>query len=178
MNQVQLHPDGKLTAGDHEVSDSPLRMLGYQLQLALNCRLRSFFLLLENYAIYSQLGDTYPLIKTQYDQCPENGCQWPEFDSLQFSKTVEMIGFPGDPRLEIYHNLLGFGRDTTHEIRQLPLKVLLDMPLILGPLKHLVFGDRMDTMKFETVYTLFEFIDGMAWALSFHGAADQCLTRS
>jgi len=178
VNQIQLKPDGTLIAETKMISDSPLYLLGHQLQLAENCCLRSFFLLFENYMVFSQLGDFYPLIKDQYDQCPGSGCLWPGFDNLEFSKTVEMIGFPGNPRLEIYHALKGVGLDASHDIRQLPLKVLLDMPLILGPLKHLVFGDRMDTMEFETVYTLFEFIDGMAWALSFHGAPAECMTRS
>jgi len=178
VNQIQLKPDGRLTAETHKISDSPLHLLGHQLLLEEHCRLRSFFLLSERYTVFSQLSDHFQLLKMQYDQCPDSNCLWSAFDSLEFSKTVEMIGFPGTPRLEIYHVLKGVGLNATHDIRQLPLKVLLDMPLILGPLKHLVFGDRMDTMEFETVYTLFEFIDGMAWALSFQGASAECLTRS
>jgi hypothetical protein len=47
----------------------------------------------------------------------------------------------------------------------------------LGRLKHIVFGDKMDMFEFDTVYTLFEFIDGVAWALSFHGTATECQIR-
>ena len=158
------------------MADHPLKYLGSQIQLAPGCRLRSFFHLFMQYGIFTQLSDHFPLLRAQYDQCPENDCLWPQFINLQFSKTVEMIGFPGQPRLEMYHSLLGMDGETAHEIRQLPLAVLLDMPLALGPLSHMVFGDRMDTMVFETVYTLFEFIDGMAWTLSFHGTPSHCRT--
>ena len=48
------------------------------------------------------------------------------------------------------------------------------MPLRLGLLKHVVFGDRVDVFSFETVYTLFEFIDSIAWELSFHGTPREC----
>ena len=41
------------------------------------------------------------------------------------------------------------------------LENLLDMPLKLGRLRHIVFGDKVDTLEFETVYSLFEFIDGV-----------------
>ena len=57
------------------------------------------------------------------------------------------------------------------------LDSLLDLPLKLGKLKHIVFGDRVDIFEFDTVYTLFEFIDGIAWQLGFHAAPEQCELR-
>jgi hypothetical protein len=51
------------------------------------------------------------------------------------------------------------------------------MPLRLGKLKHVVFGDKIDVFEFETVFSLFEFIDGVAWELSFHGAPEACELR-
>jgi hypothetical protein len=57
------------------------------------------------------------------------------------------------------------------------LENLLDLPVKLGRLKHVIFGDRVDIFEFDTVYTLFEFIDGIAWELSFHGTPKQCEIR-
>jgi hypothetical protein len=57
------------------------------------------------------------------------------------------------------------------------LASLLDLPFKLGKLKHIVFGDRVDIFEFETVYTLFEFIDGIAWQLGFHVTPEQCELR-
>ncbi len=49
-----------------------------------------------------------------------------------------------------------------HEIKDFPLESLLDMPLRLGKLKHIVFGDKVDLFEFDTVFTLFELIDAIS----------------
>jgi hypothetical protein len=85
-----------------------------------------------------------------------------------------MIGFPGDPRLEIYNTLCGVRGKETCEIKSFHLDNLLDMPLKLGLLKHIVFGDKVDIFEFDTVFSLFEFIDGVAWELSFQGTPKEC----
>jgi hypothetical protein len=87
-----------------------------------------------------------------------------------------MIGVP-DKRLEIYNSLFGVQAGATTEIKSMQLAGLLDIPLKLGRLKHIVFGDRVDIFEFETVYTLFEFIDGIAWQLGFHATPEQCELR-
>jgi hypothetical protein len=107
----------------------------------------------------------------------EEGCRTHAFDRLEFGKTVEMIGFPGKPRLEIYHSLYGAVGTEKVEIRQIPLEELLDMPLGLGRLKHIVFGDRVDVLEFDTVFTLFEFIEGIVWELGFQGTLMACELR-
>ena len=88
-----------------------------------------------------------------------------------------MIGFPGKPRLEIYHSLYGLQGVNFHEIKDFPLEALLDMPLRLGKLKHVVFGDKVDLFEFDTVFTLFELIDAILWELSFHGTLLACEIR-
>jgi hypothetical protein len=88
-----------------------------------------------------------------------------------------MIGFPGQPRLEIYNSFHGVRGDETCEIRSLQIDSLLDMPIKLGRLKHIVFGDKVDIFEFDTVFTLFEFIEGIAWELSFHVAPTECALR-
>ena len=88
-----------------------------------------------------------------------------------------MIGFPGRPRLEIYLAFQGVRGESADEINLIPLESLLDMPVSLGPLRHIVFGDKMDVFTFDTVYTLFEFIEGVLWELSFHGTPAQCELR-
>ena len=94
----------------------------------------------------------------------------------QFSKTVEMIGFP-EKRLEIYNTFSGVYENEAYEIRSLQLDNLLDLPVKLGPLKHVIFGDPVELFEFDTVFTLFEFIDGIAWELSFHVIPTQCEIR-
>jgi hypothetical protein len=177
MNQVTLTLDGRLQADTDPVSH-PLALLGHQVLLEPGCTLRSWFHMIARHAPFAELGEFFQLLREQYARCPAEGCRWPDFSALEFAKVVEMIGYPGEPRLEIYNAFQGIADGTGVEIRHLPLEVLLDTPLKLGQLRHVVFGDRVDTFTFETVYTLFEFIDGIAWELSFHGAPPECQIRS
>lgn len=178
MNQATLKPNGMLDVEGTLITSKPLNYLGYGLQLAADCTLRSYFHMLNTYAPFSQLGDFFEILEKQITQCPDDGCVWPDLECLEFSKTIEMVGYPGEPRLDIYTALRGIKDGSAEEIRALPMEVLLDMPLRLGRLKHVIFGDSVDTFVFDTVYTLFEFIDGVAWELSFHGTPPECQTRS
>ena len=117
-----------------------------------------------------------PTCIEQYLSCPEQGCESGTIDHLEFAKTVEMIGFP-EKRLDIYNSMRGIHKSDSVEIRSLQLNSLLDMSLKLGRLKHVVFGDRVDIFEFDTVFTLFEFIDAITWELSFHVIPEQCELR-
>jgi len=61
-----------------------------------------------------------------------------------------------------------------YELKTVSLENILDLPVHLGNLRHVVFGDKVDIFEFETFFNLFEFIDGIAWELSFHGSPIQC----
>ncbi|MGD9368164.1 MAG: hypothetical protein PVH87_20860 [Desulfobacteraceae bacterium] len=174
MNRVHLLPDGQLKAEDQRGIQDPLACLGHQVKLADGCTLRSIFRMLANYQVLTRLGDFYLPLVRHYDNCPQEGCLWPELAYLELTKTVEMVGYPGTPKLEIYNTFQGVGPDGASEIRSLALEFLLDMPLRLGRLKHVIFGDKVDTFDFDTGYSLFEFIDSIAWELSFHGTPAQC----
>ena len=174
MNRVSLQVDGSLRTDGNAAVQEPLASLSRQVGLAQGCSLRSYFLLLEKYPVFTRLGEFYPALVEHYRQCPASGCRWDEFDCLELAKTVEMVGYPGKPRLEIYTALHGAGSGKPVAIRTLALEFLLDMPLRLGHLKHVIFGDTVDTFTYETMYTLFEFIDSIAWELSFHSVPAQC----
>lgn len=174
MNRVCLKPDGRLTQENGQAVKEPLSCLGHQLQLSDDCSLRSVFRMLGAYPIFTRLGEFYPVLLGQYEKCPQNGCRWDAFEYLELAKTVEMVGYPGKPRLDIYTVLHGAGSGEPVVIRALALEFLLDMPLRLGRLRHVIFGDSVDTFTYETMYTLFEFIDSIAWELSFHTIPAQC----
>ena len=151
--------------------------LGYRIELASKYTLRSFFKMAKRYDRLRELNAFFPSYLKQYAQSPESGCVNDLFDYLCFGKTVEMVGFPGEPNLTIYHWLNGVSSNDISEIRSVALENFLDMPLQLGRLKHVVFGDKMDTFDFETAYSLFEFIDGIVWELSFQGTLTACELR-
>jgi len=174
MNTVQLEADGGLTSEGSRIADDVLTHLGEGLTLGEGCTLRSFFRMVDAHPDLARINRFLPSHQQQYESCPAEGCNSAGYKHLQFVKTVEMIGFPGSPRLEIYTSLKGCAGEETEEIRSSRLTGLLDLPLTLGRLKHIVFGDRIDVFDYQTVFTLFEFVDGIAWELSFHGTPQTC----
>lgn len=177
MDPVQIAGDGALSHGGRPVVTDPLLCLGSRVELTPDFTLRSFFRMIERYPDFSRLSAFLPECLELYRACPAGECTAPGVGRLEFYKTVEMSGFPGEPRLEIYHTLCGREGEATCEIRQLPLEQLLDLPLRIGKLKHVVFGDRVDVLEFDTVFNLFEFIEGIVWQLSFHRSPKECALR-
>jgi hypothetical protein len=177
MNRITLHGDGSIGSEEREGGIDPLEYLGFGIVLEAGYRLRSFFRMIERFPLLIKLNPFLPAFLEIYRQAPKTGCIWPDFDCLEFTKTVEMIGFPGKPRLEIYHSILGVRDQDASEIRFIQMENLLDMPVRLGKLKHIVFGDTVDIFEFETVFTLFEYIDSISWEFSFHGTPKECQLR-
>jgi len=175
INTVYLTPDGSISARDGgDACSAPIRWLSCRVMLSKGYVLRSFFRMLGAYPVLIELNAFLPELLRRYRECPGEGCTCADINHLEFGKTVEMIGFPGDPRLEIYAVFQGINRETAVEIKPYDIDLLLDMPVALGRLRHVIFGDLADRFEFDTVYTLFEFIDGIAWALSFHNTPGQC----
>ncbi len=174
MNTIVLQPDGQLLDEKGRPLSEPLRYLGFRIQLQAGATLRSYFRMIARHPILAQLNTFFPVFLEQYRKCPDAGCSSSGYDYLEFGKTVEMIGYPGEPKLEIYHSLKGATGSRTEEIRSSQLDGLLDLPLKIGKLKHIVFGDKVDAFEFDTIFNFFEFIDGIAWELSFHGRPQAC----
>lgn len=177
MNTVILKTDGQLVHGENIADSEPLMFLPFKAELEDGYTLRSYFRMIGRYSLLSKLSMFFPAYLKQYSKCPESGCTYDGMDYLELSKTVEMIGFPGDPRLEIFISFHGISGRETCELKLYKLEHILDMPIKLGKLKHIIFGDKVDIFEFDTVFTLFEFIDGVAWELSFHSGPMECQLR-
>lgn len=199
METVRLTRDGRLAgSGEVRVTD-PLPALSFALNLEEGCTLRSFFQMLRLYPDLLKLSGFLPAALADAEKCPLSGCHSDEIFLLAVGKTMELIGFPGKPRAEIYLWLRGLaaplagaapdsagaeaGRpegflaglmEANREIRFIPLELLLDTPLFLAGLKHVVLGDVDRSLFCETRFTLFEVIDGLAWELGFRGGSQQC----
>jgi hypothetical protein len=174
MNTIALKIDGTLTYRDKPVVNEPLPYLGFHVVLEPGYTLRSFFRLLEHYSDLARLNPFSESFVANYQTCPETGCRCDSVGHLELTRTVEMIGYPGNPSMQLFVNLEGRNADQTCDIKPYWLERLLDLPLRLGGLKHCVFGDQMDTFDFETGFTLFELIDAICWQLSFHNLPEQC----
>jgi hypothetical protein len=177
MNTATLQIDGSILSSGLSAQAEPLCCLPLRVELETGYYLRCLFRMLDRYPVLARINDFLPDLMEQYRACPDTGCRWPAFSHLEFAKTVEMIGFPGKPRMEIYNAFRGVKDAEGEEIRSIRMENLLDMPVRLGQLRHVVFGDKVDIFEFDTVYTLFEFIDGIAWDLSFHGTPRECQLR-
>jgi hypothetical protein len=174
MNTILMRADGSLEVNRKTVDNQPLKYLNAGVELESGYSLRSFFRMLKRYPELPGLNEFSANLVEQVDQSPASGCAYPGIDCLEMGKTVEMIGFPGKPRLEIYATFQGRYGDDLSEIRSIRVEHLLDLPVCLGRLRHVIFGDKMDLLKFETVYNLFEFMEAIIWELSFHSTPAQC----
>jgi len=178
MDKITLSCEGFLVAHNGAQLDDPLRGLGARVTLSPGYCLRSFMRMLVANPVLTRLSDFAPEFVAKFDSWPEGGCHPDGIERLELSRVVEIIGHPGPARLEIYHVLrgcLGSGEDV--EIKAWQVEMLLDVPLTLGPLRHVVFGDRVAEFSFETVCNLFEFYEGVLWQLAFHGTPRECALR-
>lgn len=195
MEQVLMNREGKLFGQTGETVLDPMTALSSALALDGSCSLRSFFFLLKNYPDLQRISGFLPKALDDVADCPASGCLHDEIEALVVGKTMELIGFPGEPRAELYLWLRGLARPETPEeadapgaslrtlpalmeahrdIRFIPLQLLLDTPLLLGGMKHVVLGGVNRDLHCATRFTLFEVVDGLAWELGFQGGSQQC----
>ena len=178
MDEVILSAEGMLLRQDGTREADPLRVLASRLILGPGCTLRSVMRMLLAHPELLRMNDFAPGFAAQYGSWPATDC-WPAgLARLELARVVELIGHPAPPRLEIYHAFRGVTQDGEDlEIKAWRVEMLLDVPVALGPLRHVVFGDRVDEFKFETVCNLFEFFEGICWQLAFHGTPLECALR-
>ena len=196
MEAVHLTPAGLLATPEGAAVLDPLPALHSRLHLDVGCSLRSFFAMLGRYPLLQSLSAFLPAACAEAAACPATGCKDDEIYTLVIGKTMELIGFPGEPRAEIYLWLRGLTATSSSleatsdtpaeedhlpaharadkEIRFISLQSLLDLPLVLGGLKHTVLGGTRRELFCTTTFTLFETIDGLAWEFGFQGGAQQC----
>jgi hypothetical protein len=177
MDDIRLNIDGTIDAISTRDGPALLSCLARRVELARGYTLRSFFKMLDKYDALVHLNAFFPDLLAQFHQAPREGCRVAGIDRLVLEKVVEMIGFPGEPRLEIYRNFTGQRNDESVPIKDFQVEMLLDTPLCLGKLRHVIFGDRIDSFAFETVFTLFELVEGIGWELGFHGTPRECQIR-
>ncbi len=176
MDGVMLRRDGSLGT-EGRLADDPLPWLGAALRLEEGMTLRGFFRMLERHPVLVRLSAFLPGLMEQYAGWPSRTPEPLGITGMEVIKIMEMIGFPGPPRLEAYTALIGLDRGEEVELKAHPVRTIVDLPVRLGRLRHKVFGDKLEEMTFETKHTLFEFIDGVAWQLGFHGTPMECALR-
>jgi hypothetical protein len=178
MKTITLTSDGSIIADNESPRKiDPIEILGNQVALAEGYRFRSFFKMLSAYPDLMRLSVFFPGMMQRYRDVADEGSQNQTASPLEFGKTIEMIGFPGNPRIELYNSFRKSAQGEATEIRSNALSGLLNTPIKLGKLHHIVFGDKVNVFEFETAYTFFEFIDGIAWELGFLTTPEECQLR-
>lgn len=178
MDEVLLNADGTLAARSGNLVADPLGALGARLRFGSGLCLRGFMRMLVLHPVLARLSDFAPDFAAAYGSWPPGDCCPAGMEALEFCRVVELIGHPGPPRLEIYHTLRGrLAAGSDEEVKGWRVEMLLDVPLRMGPLKHVVFGDQVSRFRFETVVNLFDFIEGVLWQLAFHGTPLECALR-
>lgn len=177
MNTILLARNGIIVSESGAEVATPLAALAGKVRLEDRYTLRSFVSMMGRYPEFQALSVFIPPLLDECARCPESGCVTDMLTHMELVRRVEMIGFPGEPRFNIMCTLAGRYRDDEQELRLFQLDSLLDMPVRLGRLKHSVFGDSVNIMEFETDYTLFEFIEGVAWEFGFQRIPEHCSIR-
>ncbi|MCF8031291.1 MAG: hypothetical protein K9K39_10395 [Desulfohalobiaceae bacterium] len=172
---VYLAADGGLISryGDRPVED-PFAYLGSGLLLAPDCTLRSFFRCIQAYPDLARLSPFFGSCLEEMSKWPPQGCITAGLRHLELMKRVELIGAPYERTVQIYCLFCAVEEEEVRDVKEYSYGAVLDEPLSLGPLRHVVFGDSLDSLDFATRYTLFEAVDTIIWHLSFQGAPDRC----
>jgi len=177
MEKILLHHTGFITKKDRKISASVLKILGNCIELDEKFTLGSFFHMVR---LYPDLKNISDILVPLLDIISKNGglcIKTEELDALIFYKTIEIKGFPGKPSLNMYNSLKGICNKTAKDLKFFHLETLLNHTLTLGKVKHIVFGDTEDIFQYDTFYTLFELVEGIAWELSFNFNPLQCSIR-
>ncbi|GAB7080000.1 hypothetical protein [Megalodesulfovibrio paquesii] len=181
MQRVSVACDGSLLVDGHPSAQDPLSLLGEAVTLAEGFTLGSWFRMIQLHRDFARLSQFLPALLQGLEGREKLPPILPgEVEGLMLVRTVELVGHPPPERLDMYTSLVGVRNDHPSEevpIKHIPPASLWDVPFRLGRCRHMVLGDRFAEFVFETVFTLFELIEAVAWQLSFHGASAECALR-
>ncbi len=177
MEKIFIDPSGRILKKGQKQIGPALKLLGKPIELDKAFTLKSFFLMLDQYPELKQISEILESLLKIVTGNDGLGAKTHEIESLVFYKTIEIQGFPGKPKLNMYNSLKGVMNKTAKDLKFFHLETLMDHTITLGKLKHIVFGDKEDIFQYETFYTLFELVEGVAWELSFNFNPLQCSIR-
>ena len=177
MEKIFLHKNGVITKQGKKLTASVLKLLGNTIEIDEVFTLNSFFMMVKKYPDLKNISEVLEALLEIISKNCSSGFKTEELESLLFYKTIEIEGFPGTPSLNFYTTLKGVSNTNIIDLKFFHLENLLNHKLKLGKLKHVVFGDKEDAFQYETFYTLFDLVEGIAWELSFNFNPIECSIR-
>lgn len=177
MHRLNIKKCGTIFEGQSAVSGNPLRFSGSAVSLEPSFTLASYFLMLNAYPELQQLSEMIPALMEIAGPHLEHPEKEETLTGLVFFKTIEIKGDKLPPELTLYNQVKGKDDHGLKNLKFFHIETLLGHHLSLAPLEHIVFGDTQDTLQFDTFYSLFEFVESIAWQLSFNFNPLQCSIR-
>lgn len=177
MENITINTSGQILKQGKVLAQSVLSVLGSCISLDQQFTLSDFFKMAKTYPQLQQISPVLPSLLEIADQNETAGFPAQELAGLIFYKTIEIKGFPPPPDLSIFNGLKGICGEGMKDLKFYHLETLLGHTISLGRLNHIVFGDKTDIFQYETFYTLFEFVEGVAWELSFNFNPLHCSIR-
>ena len=177
MEKLMLTKNGNILKKGRPVHGNPLSLLSGLVELESGFTLASFFKMISAHKAFLQLSEVLETLLSMAETVETGYPGTDEIDRLIFYKTIAMKGFPGKPGVEIYNSLKGVRGDEILGLKFFQMESLLEHDLRLGALKHVIFGDGQDMFSYDTYYSLYEFIDGVSWEMSFNFNPLQCSIR-
>jgi len=177
MDKICLTKEGVILKKNKPVTGNVFSFLSHAIDLGPGFTLASFFAMVSRYPELIKMSE---LLDTFLTMAAKGEGQFPrtrKIKGLIFFKTIAMTGFPGKPGIQIYNCLRGITDNQTKPLKFFHMESLLAHELILGDLKHIIFGDGQDMFTYETCYSLFELIEGITWEMSFNFNPLQCSIR-
>ena len=177
MEIISINKTGGIIKNNKPATGDVLRLLGNTIYLDDDITLGSFFMMLEKYPVFLVISEVLPALLQIASTATDSASKADKIDRLVFYKTIDIKGFPGKPSLTFYNSLKGVYNETYMDLKFFHLETLLEHQLVLGNLDHVIFGDKEERFSYQTTYTLFELLEGIAWELSFNFNPIECSIR-
>lgn len=177
MQTLVIKKDGGLVPRGGNPKGDALGFLSHTVSLEQGVTLASFFELVVRYPSLKPISPFLDTFVAMAENTRDTLEKTSEIEHLVFYKTIAMKGFPGKPGVDIFNSLKGSKKDGRVALKFFHLETLLNHNIVLGDLKHVIFGDTQETFTYTTTYSLFELIEGITWELSFNFNPLHCAIR-
>ena len=170
--------------------DGILQTLGLAIELEKGYTIRSLFMMLQVYTILRSIvpvGWIEPYME-EYDKQPKNGCVNDSFTHIYINDFINIEVYSdeaGGEVLDKFVRVSGFDEEDPDGMRYaldyMGIKQLLDLPIVLDEIKMYLHDfteeDNNVLATYEASYTMFDYVHGLIFELSYHGSPAETKQR-
>ena len=154
-------------------------------ELAEGFTVRDYFKIVEKHEMLHLLDHYFEPFLEEVRKCPAEGCTDSDHVAIEFRKYVS-ADFGDDAHISMDYSLICKTPDehttpdengyTHYGISFVPMSKLLDVPITFGKLGiHRISNKKAEEFSYEfiTYYSLWDFIRGFIWEISFYGVPEE-----